>query len=242
MRIIHTCLAFIALTVAASQSTLAEELKLAIGHSLAPYVFTETNSGMELDIVKDALAIVGYTAIPIYVPSARRELLLRGRKVDGALTVSESSGLEDVHYSDPYITYQNVAATLKKNDYRIETVEDLSGKTILGFQTATKYLGASFQKAVEKSPDYRELANQAKQVELLFRERTQVIVLDINIFLYHKQRIKGADVPVVIHRIFPETPYKVGFLDAEVRDQFNKGLKELRENGRYVEIVAKYVQ
>ena len=48
--------------------------------------------------------------------------------------------------------------------------------------------------------------------------------------------------PVEYHALFPETPYKVAFREASIRDDFNRGLKEIRENGLYDRTIKKYVQ
>jgi len=94
------------------------------------------------------------------------------------------------------------------------------------------------------SPEYKEIAQQDLQVKQLFLDRTDVIVMDINIYKYYKQQIKDVDTTaeVVIHKVFPITNYKVGFLDKTVCDEFNKGLKSLKDTGKYNAIFNKYIK
>jgi len=47
--------------------------------------------------------------------------------------------------------------------------------------------------------------------------------------------------PIDMWYIFPKVPFRVGFVDKKVRDDFNDGLKQLRESGRYDEIINKYI-
>ena len=98
---------------------MAKELKIAIGLSLPPYVFPDTDTGMELDVVQIIFEKLGYSIIPVYVPYARVLTHLKGNIVQGAMTINESSGVKDVFYTDSHITYQNVAVSLTTNNFEI---------------------------------------------------------------------------------------------------------------------------
>jgi polar amino acid transport system substrate-binding protein len=41
----------------------ADEVKVGVSFSIPPYVIQETNSGLELDILRSALAVKGHSAI-----------------------------------------------------------------------------------------------------------------------------------------------------------------------------------
>lgn len=230
--------------IAALQSVSAEELKLAVSLTLPPFVFADTDSGIDLEIVKEALALKGYTVKPVYMVYGRTAADLNAGKVDGALTVTKERGLKNVYLSDQYICYENVAVSLKSKDYHITEIKDLAGKRIIAFQDASKILGSDFANAAKSSPSYYEIPDQENQVALLFKNRTDVIVLDINIFKYYQQNTKKADTsPAVdIVTLFPASCYSVGFISEKVRDDFNEGLKELRKSGRYDEIFRKYIK
>ena len=219
-----------------------KELTFAVGLALAPYNIPEKNRGIELDIVRESLAMKGYRIKTKYVPFARRIREIEQGEVDGVLTVNENSDL-DVYLSDQHIVCENVAVSLEKKNFKIEKIADLKDKSILTFQNAKKYLGKEFVAAAESSPDYREISKQELQINLLYGDRVDVIVLDKRIFYYHKKNNKLVDTtqPIDMFYIFEKVPFCVGFVDKRVRDDFNEGLKKLLESGRYDEIVNKYI-
>jgi len=219
-----------------------KKLTFAVGLALAPYNIPEKNCGIELDIVRESLAMKGYRIKTKYVPFARRIREIAQGEVDGVLTVNENSDL-DVYLSDQHIVCENVAVSLKKNNFRIGKISDLKDKGILTFQNARKYLGKEFVAAAEASPDYREISRQELQINLLYGDRVDVIVLDKRIFYYHKKNNKMVDTtqPIDMFYIFEKVPFRVGFVEKKVRDDFDEGLKKLRESGRYDEIINKYI-
>jgi len=220
----------------------SKELTLAIGLSIPPYNIPETNSGIELDIVREALKNKGYTIKPKYVPFARRNKELISREVDGVLTINTDSGI-DAFYSDEHIVCENVVITLTKNDFEIGSAQDLKGKSVVAFQDAIIYLGKDFSSMAKTNRKYKEVANQNLQINLLYSGRVDVIVLDKNIFYYHRKRNQMVDTtkPITFHIIFEPSPFRVAFNDKKVRDDFNEGLKILRSTKRYDEIVKKYL-
>ena len=219
-----------------------KELTMAIGMAIAPYNIPETNSGIELDIVSEALGMKGYAIVPKYVPFARRNLELLEKRVDGVLTINTNSGIE-AFYSHEHIACENVVVSLKKKGLKIEKIKDLKGRSVVAFQEATIYLGEDFAAMAKENPKYRELAMQELQINLLYGDRVDAIVLDKNIFLYLKKRNQKIDTtqPVDVAYIFKPTPFRVAFSSRKVRDDFNEGLRKLRESGRYDEIVKGYL-
>ncbi|MCG8617401.1 MAG: ABC transporter substrate-binding protein [Desulfobacterales bacterium] len=233
---------FIAFFVLCLSATVhSKEVTLVAGLSLPPYIIQESNSGMEYEIIKEGLAANGHTLVFKYVPFVR--LAVDYKKHDGAITVNESSGASG-HYSDVVMVYQNYAISLKEKNIHIEKIGDLSDKKIVAFQNATKYLGPAFKDAVTGNPGYKEQGKQILQVKMLYSGRTDTIVSDINIFKYYRKQVSGVDTsePVSYHDIFPPTDYKVLFNDKDLRDEFNKGLAELKKSGRYDAIIDSYVK
>lgn len=70
------------------------------------------------------------------------------------------------------------------------------------------------------------------------------IVLDINIFKYYKKSEQKIDTSAAIDifEVFQPTNYKVAFINEAIRDDFNAGLKELRDSGDYQKIINSYIQ
>jgi polar amino acid transport system substrate-binding protein len=219
-----------------------KELTMAVGLALPPYNIPETDSGIEMDIVREALKIKGYAVKAKYVPFARVRKELMDREVDGALTINPDSGIQ-AFYSNEHLICQNVVVTLKKNAFHVREIADLKDKSVLAFQDATLYLGKDFASMADQNAKYREIAKQEIQINLLYTNRVDAIVLDKNIFYHHRKHNNMVDTSqaIDIWRIFPPTPFSVAFVDEKVRDDFNKGLKQLQESGRYDEIVKKYI-
>ncbi len=48
--------------------------------------------------------------------------------------------------------------------------------------------------------------------------------------------------PIVMHDLFPQNDYKAAFAAKDVRDDFNEGLKRLRESGEYERIIKRYTR
>jgi len=232
---------FLAVDVAPSFSG-PKELTVAVGLALPPYNIPETDSGIEMDIVREALRNRGYAIKAKYVPFARVRRELMNREVDGALTINPDSGIE-AFYSDEHLVCQNVVVSLKKNDFKINTISDLKEKSVLAFQDATLYLGKEFAAMADQNPKYKEIAKQEIQINLLYTNRVDAIVVDKNIFYHHRKHNDMVDTSqeIDIWRIFPPTTFSVAFVDETVKNDFNEGLKQLRESGRYDEIVKKYI-
>ena len=241
----YAVLASIFVVAFASSASFAapKELTLAVGLAIPPYNIPETKSGIELDIVREALKDKGYTVKPKYVPFARVKKELKDKTVDGALTINPDSGI-DTFYSDQHITCENVVISLKENKFNIKDVNGLKDKSILTFQDATLYLGKDFASMAKENRGYREISKQQLQINLLYRNRVDTIILDENIFYYHRQRNDMVDTSqgIDIWHIFPPTPFSVAFVNEEVRNDFNEGLKQLHKTGRYDEIVKKYIR
>lgn len=225
-------------------SAAAETVTMSVGLALPPYVIADDNRGMELDIVRAALSEKGHELKVKYVPFMRVKTSLEDGKVDAAMTVNESSGLSGVHYSDVHMTYQNVAIGLQATGHSVSSVPDLANFSIVAFQDATKYLGDAFASMAAANSGYKEMARQEAQIKLLFTGRTDLVVMDRNIFTFYRGAEQSVDVsaPVTLFEVFPPTDYKVAFSNASVRDDFNAGLAQLKSSGRYQQIMDSYLK
>ncbi len=229
----------------AASASLAEDITIAIGLSLPPYVISDEHRGMELDVAKEALTEAGYTLVPKYVPFARVAKSIASGATDAALTQVPGTH-KDLHYSDAIITYQNVAISLASSSLSIDDVSALSSYSLVAFQGAKSILGEEFAAQATAAPKYAEMADQNKQVLMMFKGRAQVFVGDINIFKYFRQALKdkGADVnaEIVIHEVFSPTDFSIAFTDAGVCAKVNTALTAMRASGRYDEIMTSYVK
>ena len=224
----------------AADKARGEPLVMAVGLSLPPYVIPDQRRGMEYDIVKEALALVGYELVPKFVDFGDGPRLLREGYVDGAMTILPASGV-DAHYSAAYITYHNQAMTLTSRIH----LEDLAGKTVLAFENARQYLGPAFARVIADNPGYREVAEQYRQNLELLGGKVDVVVADRNIFQWYARdprvtRAASARQPITYRDIFAPTPYNIRFRYAVVRDAFDGVLGRLEASGRRDAILRAY--
>ncbi len=219
------------------------------GLALPPYVIQETNSGFEVDIIKAALAVKGHTLKPTYASFLLAPKMLKNKRADAAQRgnpdLKEADGL--FYASDPTVVYQENAISLKKNNLKIESLADLQGKSVVGFQGASQFLGPDFAAAVKGNSSYLESSNERRKLQMFYSGSTQVYVGDVNIFKYYRDTVKNdVDVKqeVVYYKVFPannDVSRHAVFLDKKIRDDFNAGLKQLKSTGQYLQIIKKYV-
>lgn len=237
---------FVALLLLLNLSSVcySDDISMVIGLALPPYVIAETDTGMELEIVREALAHEGHTLVPVYVPFWRVLAMLEQGVADAAMTVNEASGVTGVFYSAPHITYRNAAMALTTRRYPINTIADLGRYSILAFQSANKYLGDDFARMSANNPQYREIARQAMQITMLYSGRIDLVVMDVNIFRYYRQLERKVDTDADIEQfaLFPPSHFKVAFARQDWRDSFDRGLKHLRDSGRYQAIINRFIK
>ena len=236
----------LSLLMLASAVSFAEDITVAIGLSLPPYIIDSENRGMELDVAKEAMAEAGYTLVPKYVPFGRVTKSLSSGAAGAAMTQSPNGGSKGAHLTDPIITYQNVAISLASSNVSIDDINALANYSLVAFQGATSILGPDFAAQAKACPKYNEMADQSKQVLMMFKGRAQVFVGDINIFKYFRQALEesGADVgaKIVIHEVFAPSDFSMAFNDAGVCAKVNTAVAAMRASGRYEEIMNTYIK
>lgn len=218
------------------------EVRVGMGLTKPPYIMESGKAGIEYEIAEQALAAGGCKMIALQFPPARGLAMLRAAKLDGLLTVDEGIGGTDF-FSEPYITYRNVATTLTSRHIQLIRIEDLGAYSVAGFQNASKILGDRFKALAARHPDYKEYPQQIIQNKLLYSGRVDVVVGDQLIVRYFSSRMEApidTRQAITFHHIFPPNPRRAVFRDAAVRDRFNAGLKTIKSNGAYEAILKKY--
>jgi polar amino acid transport system substrate-binding protein len=230
-------------------------LIIAFGQDKPPFVFGQEKRGIEIDIVREALKIKGYTFAIEHMPNNRLQIALLGAKsnVDGVAGVRKKE--DGTYYSDDFITFENFAITKKETGIVIKNISDLKGLTIVAWQAAYKDLGKEFENLFSPMPpynspyfnkQYRELASQENQNKMFWAGRADVIVVDKTIFEFYRKTLSNqfdTSKEVVYYGIFPElTHFQVAFKDKQTRDDFNEGLKYIKEKGIYQKLIDNYIK
>lgn len=216
----------------------AKPVTLATSLSIPPYIIKENNSGVQYEIIKQALAFKGHSIRKMtYASYKRLSKIVQRRQVDAV--VIPSSDLPGTYASDVVINYINHAITLRSENITIRTIPDLLMHPVLAFQNAKVFLSQPFKDMVEKHNDYQEVMHQIKQVNQLFKKRTKVLVMDKRIFQYfRKQSQIDTSAEVTYHDVFEKKPQRVYFIDRQIRDDFNAGLQHLKTSGKMAHILS----
>ena len=160
---------------------------------------------------------------------------------------TDSEGVDDTQVSvasDPEKDEaKTTVETPEDNEIKLDNVADLQGRSVVAFQNAKKFITGDYKSMVPNIIDYRELPEQDKQVQMLFTGRTEVIVLDVNIFKY---AVRTSDNPAFkkkykIHHIFDLRHYAAGFKNKTLKEKFDRGIQLIKDNGTYQNILDKYL-
>ncbi|MEC5159594.1 polar amino acid transport system substrate-binding protein [Janthinobacterium sp. CG_23.3] len=224
-------------------------VSMAFGDNLPPYIMAESHSGIELDVVREALALRGHELRPQYGPMGRIPFSFIEGKVDAIMMdVGEDMAAHGGHYGEAPVLYDNVLYTLKRRQLRLRKPADLKGLSIMAFVGAAKRY-PEWLLPLSRTPEYVERNNQAVQPLLLSLGRYDVVLSDRTIFQYFSALQRRADPHFVLpaveeHALPPPDPrdYRPVFRDAAVRDDYNAGLEQLRKSGRYKAIYGKYLE
>ncbi len=220
----------------------SEQLVVAVGLAKPPYVIQEFDTGFELDLIRNLLKEMGKSTKFVYTQFGHSSKMLKVKAVDAVMTTNKSVFSDSTKLSDTYITYQNVAISLKSSQLTINTIADLANYSIASFQKADMVLGQAFADAVDQSPAYMKVAEQSRQPKLLLKKRVEVLVMDKNIFSYfaRTQGIEDIQEQFVFHPIFPESYYRMAFKNQKYVEDFNKTFAKYKLTNEYLALKKRY--
>jgi polar amino acid transport system substrate-binding protein len=230
-----------------SSLTSAKEVLMAFGQEIPPYIFQKDNNGIEIDIIAAALAYKGHSLKPLYFPLGRVPIAFKSKLVDAAMgDMGVNLKLHGGFYANPAVIYDNVFITLKNKNFYIDKPKDLDLLQVVSFQGAEKRYPDWLKKVAEEKRFFG-ISDQLTQVKLLHLGRYDVVLSDRYIFSYFMKQMKGLNTielhDVDEHIFTTENPkdYRPVFRDKKVRNDFNLGLKELKDSGEYIKIYEKYM-
>lgn len=225
----------------------ADNVTMAFGNRIVPYSFPETDTGIEIDIIRAALAYKGHTLKPHYYNLASVPKAFIDEHVDAAMTdLGKNLEKQGGFYAQPAVIYENALISLTKRKLSINQPSDLKGLSVVSFQGAYKRY-PDWLSAVKINQQYYETAQQQLQVIKLLTEEYDLVLSDINIFQYYFTKMLAANgvqkKAIRIHNVFEthEADYRPIFRNAAVRDDFNVGLKAIRASGQYQQIYNRYL-
>lgn len=231
-----------------SNNLLASEIEIGVSHSIPPYVIKDSDSGIEIDILRESFAIKGYTVKINYMQFKKSLVYFKKNLLDGIINVKDGV-VPNAFYSKPVIAFQNCVYSLKKKNIPIhQNLDFLRNKSVIAFQYASVLLGKEFESIIKNNEEYEETHWQMGQLIRLFLDmNTDFVILDQRIFEYYKIICykKIADMsnnPVTINYKFPPSVYVFAFKNRQIRDDFDFGLTAIIGNGDYDNILKRYLK
>ena len=233
-----------------SSLTLAKEVTVVFPQQIPPWVNNDGTGGITVEVLKKALALGGgHVLIPHFVPFSRMEKAMSEKYVDAVAMVENRKIRGEYYYSEDTTKFTTSLISLAKNNYVLSDFQQIRDKRMLAFLDAANVFD-DVAKLARNNPNYEEVANQQSQVAMLFKGRTDFILIDRNIFNYWRNTLTyvTTSAPLRFHdlasisSIQVESPTEVVFKDVVLRDQFNAGLRQLKNSGEYQQIVNKHLR
>jgi len=223
-----------------SLNAYCENVVMVFGQSLAPYIIEENNSGVELSIIKEALAFEGHELVPVYTQLGRITFMFDQNKVDAAHRYIKKDKINsDIFYGDVTLEYHDVFFTLQERNITIKSPSDLKAYTLSSFQDAKRH----YPRWLPEDFEHSQTSAQITQVRLLQLGLVDIVLSDKNIFSYNSAlyRLSSHGVLKDMRMHIFTTPYRYNpvFKSKEIAKAFNRGLIKLKETGRYTEIISK---
>ncbi len=228
----------------------SETIKVAFGNALPPWVIPTNNEGIIIDMLKETFKGTGYSIKPIYYPYARRIISYKqgkaGAVCDMNAKIVKGNGLKGYLTQIAYF-YENIGVSLKKNGFKFEKISDLTGHSVVSWQGAKTAIGGEYEKMANANKKYSEVANQEKQIKLVFLNRADLIQLDRQIFKYYRNKMSkdgrfNTKEPVDIFPLFGKNECGFLFRDGKAGKTFDGNFAKLKESGRYKELFEKYTK
>ena len=226
-----------------SNSSELKEIKVGVGFLRPEGKELEPLKHFELEITKVILKKMGLRPQFVYCELVEIPQKIISGEVEVALTLK--TGLAGgIYYSDDYIVYQNVALAFKESNVKIDDIKDLKKYSVTAFQNANRYLGSQFKEVATNHKNYIEFLEQKVQVQKFINKQFNVFVGDYEIFKFHLKELgKSIDEKnIEVFRIFSPSNYKMGFLNKELRDNYNIQLEKVKESGDYLKIRQKSIE
>lgn len=220
-------------------------LRVMFGVSRPPYVDEQRQSGISVELFREAARRLDLVYESSYAPNRRMVLALRAGEIDAAVEVPRDD--PGLHYSAPFVSYSNAVVWRLSLGLNFRDWLDLEGRSVCAWQLAESTLGAGFAAARPRFALYQEFAGQRDQVRMWLLGRCEVLVIDRHLLAWHlnelarsEPRLRAPEWDEIRFAAVPgqsDLEWYVGFRDLALRDRFNGALAAMRADGSYQRIV-----
>lgn len=243
----RSCLIGVVLCVLALISRAGDApVRIGVGNAIQPFTLPEQNSGLLVELLRAAFAVESMGSNFHFLPPLRMVREFEEGRLDVYTNAKPTAGQPGVISHWPVTTFRNQAITLKAKFARLDGIEAMAKLRVVTFQNGKRYLGPEFAAMAASNKDYIELAGHLPTA-MLSLDRADVIVSQPDIFRFWLLHDKSArDKAAVLndfafHDLFGAgNKYWFAFRTEALRDQFERGIKVIYQNGRAEAIIARY--
>jgi polar amino acid transport system substrate-binding protein len=224
----------------------AKPVSIAFTFSMPPYLNSDMKSGIERDIIVEALSAGQIELGEIHNVHYKRAMkMLEQGLIDGIVSNMGNRAYDNLaresYPSDKTIDYVDCAITSAKQGIKLGSVNDYVDKSIWAFKTAKTTLGPEFELMANKNALYTEDTDQTKQAGMLALGRIDVAISDRNIFASKVKRDGKYQIQdFEFQTIGSPTPRTLRLSSKTLLENFNKGLAKIKEAGSYAKILGRY--
>ncbi|MEW9798284.1 substrate-binding periplasmic protein [Alteromonas sp. CYL-A6] len=234
MRVVTLFLVLMSFAVSATDKPL--RVAVNIGPPWAFYDEDRGVVGIDVDIIRTVLSRLGHSS-EFYLLAYNRLINdFNAGKYDIASPAAFPSDIG--HLTQRYLPFKDVAVSLTARQLTIDNVNDLAGKKVIAYQSATQVLGSDYAAAVSQA-NYLEVAEREVQLTLLVSGRTDIVIGEQRLltFIMENQYPEQA---MTVHPIFETRSYGAIFKDATLQQQFDLELEKMRASGEFDAIMSEW--
>lgn len=209
-----------------------------------PYGYMDENgeyTGFDLELAEEVCTRNGWTLVKQPVDWDAKDMELNSGSIDCIWNGFTMNGREDQYtFSVPYV--DNSQVFVVKADSGIAAFADLAGKNV-GVQKDSSALAALESDAADLAATFTEL-NQYADYNTGFLDldagAIDAIAVDIGVAEYQLE--SRGDAYVILDEKLATEQYGIGFKlgNTELKDQVEKTLLEMADDGKFMEIAQKY--
>lgn len=226
--------------------TAAKTYLIATDTTFAPFEYTDEDNnfvGIDVDLLAAAMEVAGLSYELNSIGFDAAVAALESGQADGVIagmSITDERA-KKYDFSDPYYDSYVCAAAKDGGDYA--SLDDLSGTTV-ACKTGT--MSADWAESIKDT--YGFTITYFDQSDMMYQDvltgSSSACFEDYPVMAYGVKQGNGLTIIGEDQDDF-STPYGFAVLkgqNAELLEGFNTGLKELRDNGQYDEIVNKYLE
>lgn len=230
-----------------AQSTSDSRLvRIGIDQATLPFSNKDTDSGLEVEVIRAALVSQNLHTQFRYLSNARIDREFANQNIDIHTAAIPGPGYAKALLSHfPIATFKNEVIHLKTKKLKLNSIADLKVLSVMAWQGASEWLGPEYARMAKANPLYRELPHMPST--MLKLDRVDVIVSQPDIFRANLlQSIPRANAPEALAEVeyvnlLPTTVrYWYAFHDPQLRESYERGLQIIYQSGQMEALLRKY--